>query len=202
MNTLNFRPELTAMNVKRESESARYLLALTEEKSSPKILDYGCGLGRNMSFILNHSEAAAVDGCDTADQVENLKKDNEKSKYFMRKNCIITTSNNLTKTYDFILSSHVLNVVLDDVKQIILNDMYKLLSVGGSAVIQVRTRKDVESSKTKVPFSTGWMIKKGKHTTFQEAISKEKMEALVCAAGFKIKKHIFNSSIHLLEVTK
>lgn len=202
MKNLVIKAEKTAMNVKRESESARQLLNLLKEKSNASVLDYGCGLGRNINFLLNNSQSVSVDGCDTEEQVKNINKDEEKMKFLLSKNTTITTSLELKKEYDFILSSHVLNVVLDDVKLFIIEDMYRLLKKGGKAIIQVRTASDVESAKSKEKFGCGWLIQKGKDKTYQEGITKEKMENLLSQAGFEIVNHKFTKSIHMVEVVK
>ena len=93
-------------------------------------------------------------------------------------------------------------MVLDDIKKIIVDDMYRLLKNNGKAVIQVRTESDVASAKTKEKYGDGWLIKKGKNTTYQEGITKEKMNELLTGAGFKIINHRFTKSIHMVEVTK
>ena len=198
-------PEVTAMNVSRESESARKVAELANQHDAgywTKILDYGCGLGRNINYLIKNTESICIDGCDTPEQIENLKKDTEKMRFFKKSGSVIATSDRVRSDYDFILNSHVLNVVMDDVKKIIIEDMYELLKKGGKAIIQVRTESDVTSAKTKEKYSDGWLIKKGKDTTYQEGITKEKMHKLLTDAGFKIINHRFTKSIHMVEVVK
>lgn len=198
-------PEVTAMNVSRESESARKVAELANQHDAgywTKILDYGCGLGRNINYLIKNTESICIDGCDTPEQIENLKKDTEKMRFFKKSGSVIATSDRVRSDYDFILNSHVLNVVMDDVKKIIIEDMYELLKKGGKAIIQVRTESDVASAKTKEKYGDGWLIKKGKDTTYQEGITKEKMHKLLTDAGFKIINHRFTKSIHMVEVVK
>lgn len=198
-------PEVTAMNVSRESESARKVAELANQHDAgywTKILDYGCGLGRNINYLIKNTESICIDGCDTPEQIENLKKDTEKMRFFEKSGSVIATSDRVRSDYDFILNSHVLNVVMDDVKKIIIEDMYELLKKGGKAIIQVRTESDVTSAKTKEKYGDGWLIKKGKDTTYQEGITKEKMHKLLTDAGFKIINHRFTKSIHMVEVVK
>lgn len=198
-------PEVTAMNVSRESESARKVAELANQHDAgywTKILDYGCGLGRNINYLIKNTESICIDGCDTPEQIENLKKDTEKMRFFKKSGSVIATSDRVRHDYDFILNSHVLNVVMDDVKKIIIEDMYELLKKGGKAIIQVRTESDVASAKTKEKYGDGWLIKKGKDTTYQESITKEKMHKLLTDAGFKIINHRFTKSIHMVEVVK
>lgn len=198
-------PEVTAMNVSRESESARKVAELANQHDAgywTKILDYGCGLGRNINYLIKNTESICIDGCDTPEQIENLKKDTEKMRFFKKSGSVIATSDRVRSDYDFILNSHVLNVVMDDVKKIIIEDMYELLKKGGKVIIQVRTESDVTSAKTKEKYGDGWLIKKGKDITYQEGITKEKMHKLLTDAGFKIINHRFTKSIHMVEVVK
>ena len=204
MNNVLIKPEVTAMNVTREAESARQLLKmilLDGKENNAEVLDYGCGLGRNVKYLIENTKCI-IDGCDTEEQVRNINQDLEKMAYFAKKGSNITTSGKLGTTYDYILNSHVLNVVTDDIKKIIVADIYDLLKVGGKAVIQVRTANDVESAKTKIKHGDGWLIKKGKHTTYQEGITKEKMIVLLEDVGFTIINHRFTKSIHMVEVIK
>lgn len=200
---IKITPEVTAMNVTRESESARQLAKLIklEGNKAYEVLDYGCGLGRNIKYLLENTNCF-VDGCDTEEQVKNINKDAEKMEYFENQSTTITTSDKLEGGYEFMLNSHVLNVVMDDVKKIIIDDMYRLLAKNGKLVIQVRTESDVASAKSKVKHGDGWLIQKGKDTTYQEGITKEKMHRMLTDAGFKIINHRFTKSIHMVEVTK
>lgn len=200
---IKITPEVTAMNVTRESESARQLARLIklEGNKAYEVLDYGCGLGRNIKYLLENTNCF-VDGCDTEEQVKNISKDAEKMAYFKNQASTITTSDKLEGGYEFMLNSHVLNVVMDDVKKIIIDDMYRLLAKNGKLVIQVRTESDVASAKSKEKYGDGWLIKKGKDTTYQEGITKEKMHRMLTGAGFKIISHRFTKSIHMVEVTK
>lgn len=205
-------PEVTAMNVSRESESARQLVKMMQldSKEEPMVLDYGCGLGRNMLYMKketeNHNIFAHIHGTDTDEQIKNIENSSNYNKLNPLVGRLKIYDNEYLKInnskYDYILSSHVLNVVMDDVKKIIIEDMYRHLEVGGKAVIQVRTESDVTSAKTKEKHGDGWLIKKGKDTTYQEGITKEKMHKLLTDAGFKIINHRFTKSIHMVEVVK
>ena len=105
--------------------------------------------------------------------------------------------------FGLILCSHVLNVVYDDqVKIAILSDIHRLLTDNGKAVIEVRTQKDVESAKTKEACGNGYVVKKGSSYTYQEGISKAKMEMLCRNAGLKVVSHVCNSSRHIIVVSK
>ena len=62
--------------------------------------------------------------------------------------------------------------------------------------------KDVESAKTKEACGNGYVVKKGSSYTYQEGISKAKMEMLCRNAGLKVVSHVCNSSRHIIVVSK
>ena len=131
------------------------------------ILDYGCGSGRNIEYILNNSRIEIIDGIETTAQ---LKKEEEKHLKLMKKykDVIIDSSDILPKDYyNIAICSHVLNVIeSDEIKLNILRDIKDKLIEGGIAIIEVRTKKDVEAAKTKEKYGNGWKIKKGNSFTY------------------------------------
>lgn len=197
MKTMNIKPELTAISTKH-SKSAEMIAKLMTDDST--ILDYGCGTGRNMTYLL---EQGAYSLCGT-DIPEQLKAQEAKHSELMEQGCLIMESFYYAKnSFDLILCSHVLNVIEDDsVKQMVVKDIADLLAEGGKAVIEVRTAHDVESAKTKEAYKAGWLIKKGSAYTYQEALSKDKLENLCTSAGLKVVNHICNSSKHIVVVEK
>ena len=194
---INLRPELTAISTKH-SKSARMIANLMTDDST--ILDYGCGTGRNMAYLL---EQGAHCLCGT-DIPEQLKAQEAKHNALREKGCLIMDSAYYaSNSIDLILCSHVLNVIeSDSVKQNVVNDIADLLAKGGKAIIEVRTAHDIESAKTKEACGNGYAIKKGSAYTYQEAISKAKLEDLCKNAGLKIVDHICNSSKHIITVEK
>lgn len=191
----NIKSELTAINT-GVAQSAKLIEKMAQKED--KILDYGCGLGRNIRYFENNGFTNLV-GCDTPTQL---------------KRCInaITDLSNVIllceskelkgNQADYILCSHVLNVVQDEIKESIVSDIHRLLKNGGKAVIQVRTVSDVEKAKNKEVCGDGYLVKKGKDYTYQEGITKEKMQRMVTSAGFEIIEHKFNKSIHMITLTK
>ena len=197
MKKIKFNPELTAIDT-RNSKSAEMILEFTTEET--KILDYGCGTGRNIKYIKNNSPAR-VDGCDIPEQLE---KEKEKHSKLIDKRTVIAPAIELEKeSYDVVLNSHVLNVIeSDEVKKIVVADIFQKLKNGGKAIIEVRTKQDVEGAKTKEKYGDGWKIKKGSSFTYQEGITKEKMVNLLSNIGFKIEEHTYNSSRHIVVASK
>lgn len=197
METVKFNPELTAIDT-RNSKSAEMVVEVATAET--KVLDYGCGTGRNIKYIKNNTPAI-VHGCDIPEQLE---KEKEKHSKLMDERTIIAPASELeNEAYDVVLNSHVLNVIeSDEVKKIVVADIFQKLKEGGKAVIEVRTKSDVEGAKTKEKYGDGWKIKKGSSFTYQEGITKEKMINLVSSVGFKIEEHIYNSSRHIIQVVK
>lgn len=197
METVKFNPELTAIDT-RNSKSAEMVTEVATEET--KVLDYGCGTGRNIKYIKNNTPAK-VDGCDIMEQLE---KEKEKHSKLMDERTVIAPATELeNESYDVVLSSHVLNVIeSDEVKKIVVADIFQKLKEGGKAIIEVRTKQDVEGAKTKESYGDGWKIKKGSSFTYQEGITKEKMVNLVSSVGFKIEEHIYNSNRHIIQVIK
>lgn len=197
MKTMNIKPELTAISTKH-SKSAEMIANLMTDDSV--ILDYGCGTGRNMTYLL---EQGACSLCGT-DIPEQLKAQEAKHDALMEQGCLIMESfYYASNSFDLILCSHVLNVIeSNSVKQNVVNDIANLLAEGGKAVIEVRTAHDVEAAKTKEAYKDGWLIKKGSAYTYQEALSNAKLEGLCINAGLKVVDHISNSSKHIIVVEK
>ena len=196
-NKVEFKPELTAIDT-RNSKSAEMVADVATEEI--KVLDYGCGTGRNIKYIKNNTPAI-VHGCDIPEQLE---KEKEKHSKLMDERTVIAPATELeNEAYDVVLNSHVLNVIeSDEVKKIVVADIFQKLKEGGKAIIEVRTEKDVQSAKTKEKYGDGWKIRKGSSFTYQEGITKEKMISLVSSVGFKIEEHIYNSSRHIIQVVK
>lgn len=194
---VKFKPELTAIDT-RNSKSAEMVVDVATEEI--KVLDYGCGTGRNIKYIKNNAPAI-VHGCDIPEQLE---KEKEKHSKLIDERTVIAPATELeNEAYDVVLNSHVLNVIeSDSVKKTVVADIFQKLKNGGKAVIEVRTKSDVEGAKTKESFGDGWKIKKGSSFTYQEAITKEKMVKLVTEVGFKIDEHIYNSSKHIVVAVK
>lgn len=194
---VKFSPELTAIPT-RKSKSAEMIKDVAVV--GDKILDYGCGTGRNMEFM-NGKEGLVIHGTDIPEQLEKERKRHDRLREFG----MVIDASGLIKdeVYDYVLNSHVLNVIADDkVKKFVLSDMFKKLKKGGKAYIEVRTKSDVEGAKTKEKYGDGWKIRKGSNFTYQEAISKEKMMNMLNEIGFKIQEYIFSSDRHIVVASK
>lgn len=194
---VEFKAENTAIDT-NQSYTAKLVVENLAE--GDKVLDYGCGTGRNMRYIKNNTNAeVVVEGCDIANQlVRNAHKHEELRKNGMD---VFEDVNTPKEKYNVVLNSHVLNVIpSDEIKQAVVNNIYDALVDGGVAMIEVRTKSDVEGAKHKVPFGDGWHMTKT--NTYQESLTKEKMQRLAISAGFGIIEHVSNSSRHYMIVEK
>ena len=195
---VKFNAENTAIDTKH-SKSADEIVEMV--KDGNKVLDYGCGTGRNIRYIIKNTNNVITDGTDI---IEQLEKQHDKHDILRKEGVYIDVSNNIKNNYyNYVLCSHVLNVIeSDDIKLTVLQDIHNKLVNNGIAIIEVRTKNDVESAKTKEKYGNGYKIKKGNSYTYQEAISKQKMEELVNQVGFNTLKHICNSSKHIIVLEK
>lgn len=190
-----FKSELTAISTKHSKSAEMILNTVTKGQS---VLDYGCGTGRNLVFINEGIKDINLVGCDIAEQLERCQKKHDNIRDMGIK---IIETNNIDKKFDLILCSHVLNVIEDDgIKTHILKDIKEHLKSNGKAILEVRTASDINRAKSKEKFGNGYKIKKEKNFTYQEAISKEKMESMINNVGLHIKEHTFNSSKHIVIV--
>lgn len=195
---IQFRPEKTAIDT---GNAFTAKLLAKNVLPGDKVLDYGFGTGRNMRYIKQNTEEKNIQvvGCEIKSQLEyNEKKHQIVIDMGME---IIEDTIVPRNTFDIVLNSHVLNVIpTDEEKQSVVKNIYESLIQGGHALIEVRTKRDVESAKYKEPYADGWhIIRLG---TYQEVITKEKLIKLVTKVGFKIEEHISNSSRHYIIVQK
>ena len=192
-------PEKTAIN-RGHSYSTELVTAQLQSTPDFYALDYGCGTGRNIAYMLDNSHCTHIYGTDTLEQILLQKTSHDTLRD--RGIAILTSQAYPDNFFDIILNSFVLNVVTDDIKKTILADIYRLLREGGTAVIEVRTKKDIDSIKSKTPSGDGYIVSRGSYSTYQEAVSYVKLEALCTEIGFKIEAHHSTSTKHIITVSK
>lgn len=161
--------EKTAIN-RGVSMSCRMI----EEKGNTlykDVLDYGAGKLRNAKHL--NSKGFCVDVLDTPLQTSKWGYED-----FFEVGFIYDNVQKITKTYDAILCSFVLNVIPDREDRIsVLRDIKRLLKDTGVAVIETRSGKDIENSKTSQVYRDGYLMGNGKVKTFQKSINgRELME--------------------------
>ena len=192
------KSELTAIST-GHSTSADIVGRVLQNNTDIKALDYGCGTGRNIDYIYDEYHQV-VDGCDIPEQLARQKYEKAEAN-----GSIVALAKNLPcSSYEVILCSHVLNVILDDkVKQNVVDDIARLLKIGGSCYLEVRTKSDINSSSTKKEYQEGYIIPRGKNSaTYQEIVGQEKIERLAKNAGLSTYTLVDNSSKHIVVLTK
>lgn len=200
-----FKAQNTAISTGQSRSAKMVADILNEMDVFATVLDYGCGTGRNIEYLVkNISTDNTIVGVDTKEQEE---RSNRKWSDIMaeNKNTALINLGMLEilrgNCFDVILNSHVLNVIDDlEVREMIVKNIYKLLISNGKAVFEVRT--DVEKNATEKNWETygdGYVTPTN---TFQKQFSKEELEKLLVDAGFKIEQHICNKSHHIVVASK
>ena len=163
------------------------------------VLDYGLGSGRNVAHLLKSEYN--VHGCDTLEQLTRQQANHD---ILRQQGATIDFCSNLpSEFYNVVLCSFVLNVIeSDSIKLEVVQDLYNKQKKYGITYIEVRTDSDIKGAKTKEKYNNGYLIRKGKNYTYQEAISFEKLEKLVKKAGFKVGTHVCNSTKHYITLFK
>lgn len=191
------KSELTAISTGHSTSAD--IIGRVLQNTGVKALDYGCGTGRNIDYIYDEYHQV-VDGCDIPEQLARQKYEKAEEN-----GSIVTLAKYLPcSSYEVILCSHVLNVILDDnVKQFVIDDIARLLKIGGSCYLEVRTKNDINSSSTKEEYQEGYVIPRGKNSaTYQEVVTQEKIERLAKNAGLSVYTLVDNSSKHIVVLTK
>lgn len=185
--------EKTAIN-RGVSMSCRMI----EQKGSTSykdILDYGAGKLRNAKHL--NSKGFCVDVLDTPLQTSKWGYED-----FFDVGFIYDDVSKITKTYDAILCSFVLNVIPDREDRVsILKDIKKLLKETGIAVIETRSGKDIVNSKTAQAYRDGYLMGNGKVKTFQRAINKAELIEMSKEAGLKVVDGYDSSDSSIIAVT-
>lgn len=194
---MKFKSENTAI---LKGKSATAVMICEVATASDKVIDISCGTGRNMKFIKENSEVKTIHGCDIAEQLERSKKHHDILRAEGME--IFESSETPKEKYTLALNSHVLNVIpSDEIKQLVVNNIYNSLVKGGRAYIEVRYENDINGIKHKTPHLDGFHVTRT--NTYQEFVTPEKMTRLVTNAGFKIIEHVCKkSSCHYIVVEK
>ena len=96
-------------------------------KSDPeKILEFGCGIGRNIKYLRKHFPSAAIAGCDVSEKsLEVAYKKNPEVEFFsLNKGCVLDK-------YDLVLIANVLHHVTPLARIKLLKRIYNLLKDDG-----------------------------------------------------------------------
>lgn len=142
----NFRMRIA--NHKQHNDNPDYWNVLLEplktgDWSNKRVLDFGCGCGRNVANIINAWNVGEVHGCDISHTNieycnQYLTEVSEKRNYKF----IVTDGQTLqpceSDYYDLIISTIVLqHICVYSIRRKILTDMFRCLKPGGSISIQM-----------------------------------------------------------------
>lgn len=152
-------PELTAIHRKTPSLPVR--LALKECLVKSVILDYGCGTGRDVRFLRYKGyKTTGWDPFYSAQKILSHEK------------------------YLSIFCTYVLNVVFRTNRLTILKDIRYLLASSGTAIISVRSAKEIEEKAMMQKwrrYKDGWLTKRN---TFQKGFTSTELAILLRKNGF------------------
>ncbi|WP_214771371.1 methyltransferase domain-containing protein [Exiguobacterium sp. s133] len=160
------------------------------------VLDYGAGKLRNAKHL--NSKGFCVDVLDTPLQTSKWRYED-----FFEVGFVYDDVNKITKTYDAILCSFVLNVIPDREDRVsILKNIKKLLKDTGIAVIETRSGKDIANSKTAQAYRDGYLMGNGKVKTFQRAINNAELIEMSEEAGLKVVDGYDSSDSSIIALAK
>lgn len=126
------------------------------------ILDYGTGMMRNATYL--HSSGFQISILDTPFQIERLPEDKKNIAYR-----VYDTEMSVEERFNTVFCTFVLNVVpMLVTREHILNEIHRLLSDDGHAIIEVRRTRGIENCKHKETFGDGYLVGNGTVRTFQK----------------------------------
>lgn len=142
----NETPTMSINNHKQHNENPDYRDILLKplqfgDWSDKKVLDYGCGCGRNVEYILENFNVGEAHGCDISQNNIKYCINYLNNKQFKNHNFFVTDGKHIDqedKSYDMILSTIVLqHIPVYDVRFSILSEMYRCLKINGICSIQM-----------------------------------------------------------------
>ncbi|TCK01349.1 UNVERIFIED_ORG: methyltransferase family protein [Anoxybacillus amylolyticus] len=147
-----FSPERTAIRTGVAQSARRIPVYISAQHS---VLDYGAGKLRNAIFLAKQNYRVSV--LDTVKQRQTWFQEGDpvSREWFEH---VWTNQDNITETYDVILCSFVLNVVLKKEREAILCHIDELLRPNGWAFLEVRKERGILQCKHKEPFEDGFLI--------------------------------------------
>lgn len=138
------------------------------------VIDYGSGLGLVKNYFSNFNYV----------DYEPFPQDRTPD---------FTNANDLLNIYEGkaggVVCNLVLNVIPDMSERVnIIQNIFKLLKVGGVAYIVTRTPNQVETAKTKIPDKDGYKIKSRDGYTFQKGFTNSELLGYVNSVVSKLKE--------------
>lgn len=147
-----FSPERTAIRTGVAQSAKRIPFYISTQHS---VLDYGAGKLRNAIYLAKQNYRVSV--LDTVKQSQTWFQEGDPVSR-ERFEHVWTNQDNITETYDAILCSFVLNVVLKKEREAILCHIDELLRPNGWVFLEVRKERGISQCKYKEPFEDGFLV--------------------------------------------
>lgn len=129
-----------------------------------ELLDYGAGMGLG-------AEAGRLRGANVT-TFEPLPDKNFKPTY-------LTPDEVPAESANKVVNMNVLNVLPPELRDQAVLGIGKSLKPGGSAIINVRSKAEVDASKNKIEAQDGWIVGVGSERTFQKGFTQQELQKYV-----------------------
>lgn len=198
INCINIIPEKTAISNGVSNSCKMIVNDFNSKKENLSVLDYGCGRLRNSKYLIEKGFNVSI--IDTEKQIKNQLCNIENLNI---KNCYTCNNINFKNKYDIILLSFVLNVIpeIND-RNIILDNIYKLLKYNGIVYIEVRNSSFLKNLKNSSVFKDGVLTGNGKNKTFQKPYTLDELSQYLIKNKFKIISSKKESNSIIVKIKK
>ena len=174
INPKNLAYHLTSSKTKPNKIMRDKILPFFLDNNIRTVLDYGCGKHLRDSIYLSKNNLI-VDAVDLEVQIQKINP--EKAKLV---NCISTDL--VQNNYDAALLNFVLQVLpTEKHRGKVLEKVYKGIKEDGYLVLSLRNQRDIDHCvKNKgIPFNDGFIMQKGRYSTFVRGYEKAEIEELL-----------------------
>lgn len=198
LNCINIIPEKTAISNGVSSSCKMIINDFASKKEHLSVLDYGCGRLRNSKYLIEQGFNVGI--IDTEKQIKNQLCNIENLNIY---NCSTCDDINFENKYDIILLSFVLNVIpeIND-RNIILDNIYKLLKDNGIVYIEVRNSSFLKNLKNSSTFKDGVLTGSGKNKTFQKPYTLDELSQYLIKNKFEIISSKKESNSIIVKIKK
>ena len=138
-----------------------------------KILEFGCGVGRNLKYLHQYFQHSEIYGCDISKKsIELAQKSHPSMKFFL------LGEDSIKEEFDMVFIALVFHHIRQDLHNEILNDINKMLSKNGNLFIFEHN-----------PFNpiTRYLVNTCPFDTDAVLITKRSLEKLLEQSGFRVE---------------
>lgn len=169
-------------------------------KRGDKVLDLGCGTGRNDCLMLKYiGEEGAIDGVEIGKEMKKKFQKNCSQLNIELINKKIDVPLDLDRKYDLVFISFVLHGFIQEKREIIIENAKKVLNSGGRFSVLDYNEFDIDNSG----FFTRLAIRKLECTLAEDFINRD-WKSILQKMGFKIsdEKYYYKNKVRLLIAIK